>query len=329
MNKNIKNYRANDFWNRLLSRNLNKLFLRELNELEKKIVFKEFVEVINLETSTQCNRHCVYCPLSIYDRGISNNSMNQFLFDKIISELIEIDYDGLISLNLYNEPLLNKELENQIQNIKKKLPNCFISFNSNGDYLSLDRLKSLYESGVDEIRITLHNNIWHDNNRKNAIEKFFNKLNLDYKIQKYIPNETIQVERSFYSMNLIVMCHNWSKVGNNRTGSVDLLVKDFKNRNNPCMKPFRELVISAEGNCYPCCNFFPNSEISRNFLIGNVSSQSIYNIFSSEIMVNFRKNLFDFSPKFFPCNTCNDTDNSSMDSDKVRKLILENILKKK
>lgn len=55
------------------------------------------------------------------------------------------------------------------------------------------------------------------------------------------------------------------------------------------MKPFRELVISAEGNCYPCCNFFPNSEISEKFKIGSIANKSIYDIFSSDVMVNFRK----------------------------------------
>lgn len=69
MNKNIKKYRANDFWNRLLENDLNKLFLLGLGELDKKSVFKKFVEVVNLETSTQCNRHCNYCPLSSDDRG--------------------------------------------------------------------------------------------------------------------------------------------------------------------------------------------------------------------------------------------------------------------
>jgi len=253
--------------------------------------------------------------------------MSQLIMDKVISELKEIDYDGLISLNLYNEPLLNNELESQIQNIKNQLPNCFISFNSNGDYLTSDRLESLNKSGLDEIRVTLHSNTYQDENRKKAVQKFFNKLNIEYEINKYIPNETIQVEKEIDSINLIVMCHNWSEIGNDRAGSVKSLTKDTKNRNSPCMKPFRELVISAEGNCYPCCNFFPNSEISEKFKIGNIGNKSIYDIFSSDVMVNFRKKLFDFSPKFHPCSTCNDVDNSSLDSNESRKLILKKALK--
>lgn len=159
--------------------------------------------------------------------------MSQLIMDKVISELKEIDYDGLISLNLYNEPLLNKEIESQIQNIKNELPNSFISFNSNGDYLTSDRLESLNKSVLDEIRVTLHSNTYQDENRKKAVKKFFNKLNMEYKIDEYIPNETIQVEKEIDSINLIVMCHNWGEIGNDRAGSVESLTKDTKTRNSP------------------------------------------------------------------------------------------------
>lgn len=321
----MKNYYANDFWDKLLNKDLSKLFSSTLNQIEQKSIFKEFVEVINLETSTKCNRQCGYCPLSYDNRGNIQITMSKSLINKVINELKEINYDGIVSLNLYNEPLLDDNIENVIASIKENLPNSFVSFNSNGDYLTLDKLLNLNKSGLDEIRITLHSDTYQDENRKKAIDKFFKKLNIEYEISKFVSNETIQVERKFNSTNLIVMCHNWGVIGNDRAGSVELLMQDSKTRNSPCMKPFRELVISAEGNCYPCCNFFPNSEVSKKLIMGNISKESIYNIFSSTIMINFRKNLFDFSPKFSPCNTCNDVDNAKLWSDQIRKEILKNI----
>ncbi len=251
--------------------------------------------------------------------------MPKRLIDKVIDELKEVDYAGLISLNLYNEPLLDSELENNISYMKTNLPNSFVSFNSNGDYLTIDRLFKLDESGLDEIRVTLHTENYQDKNRRKAIDTFFKKLNLNYKVNKFVSNEMIMVEKKFNNLNLIVMCTNWNKIGNDRAGTVELNNKKVI-RNKPCMKPFREIVISTEGNCYPCCNFFPNSDISKQFLIGNISKKSIYDVFSSEIMVNFRKNLFDFSPKIRPCNTCNDLDNSTLNTDFRRKEILNNIL---
>ncbi len=250
--------------------------------------------------------------------------MPKLLIAKVIDELKEVDYDGVISLNLYNEPLLDSELENNISFIKENLPNSFISFNSNGDYLTLDRLFKFEESGLEEIRVTLHTENYEDENRKKAINTFFKRLDLTYEVNKFISNEMIMVEKKFNNLNLIVMCTNWNDIGNDRAGTVEINSKPII-RNKPCMKPFREIVISTEGNCYPCCNFFPNSDISKKFLIGNISEKSIYDIFSSEIMVGFRKNLFDFSPKFSPCNTCNDLDNSRLSTDFQRKEILNNL----
>ncbi len=65
----MKKHRANDFWNRLLEKDLSALFIAPLSAIDKKIVFKKNVEVVNLELSTQCNRHCGYCPLSNDSRG--------------------------------------------------------------------------------------------------------------------------------------------------------------------------------------------------------------------------------------------------------------------
>ncbi len=65
----MKKYRANDFWDRLLQQDLSVFFSNPLSIIDKKIVFKKYVEVVNMELSTQCNRHCGYCPLSNDSRG--------------------------------------------------------------------------------------------------------------------------------------------------------------------------------------------------------------------------------------------------------------------
>jgi len=69
MIKSIKKYKAVDFWTRLLENDLSSIFSIDLSETNKKSIFKKFVEVVNLETSTYCNRHCGYCPLSNDNRG--------------------------------------------------------------------------------------------------------------------------------------------------------------------------------------------------------------------------------------------------------------------
>lgn len=318
----MKMYRANDFWERSLNKkDLYNLFSSKLSQEDKMNLFKEFVEVVNLETTTQCNRHCSYCPLAKDDRGMSQVSLKDSIFEKILLELSAINYNGLISLNLYNEPLLDKNLEEKIIKIRSKLPNCFISFNSNGDYLTKERLLKLEASGVNEIRVTLHRDKYEDNDRKKAIKSFFNKIELNYEINKFVEKKLILVEKKINTLNLIVMCTNWGAIGNDRAGSINIL--SITNvRKKPCMKPFREIVITAEGDSFPCCNFFPNTAEAKRLTIGNLIDSTIYDIFTSNILVGFRKNLFDFSEKLSPCNTCNDIDNSNINTDEKRKEIL-------
>ena len=86
--------RAKDYWDRLLSKNISNLFTTKLSLHEKMNIFKNFVEMVNIETSTKCNRHCNYCPLSINSRGEIDKKLDNRLFHKTINELMQIDYNG-------------------------------------------------------------------------------------------------------------------------------------------------------------------------------------------------------------------------------------------
>ena len=81
-----------------------------LRMIDKKVLFKRHVEVVNLELSYECNRKCDYYPVSFSDRQNTQSYMDKDLIEKICIELSEIRYDNRISLNLYNEPLLDENL---------------------------------------------------------------------------------------------------------------------------------------------------------------------------------------------------------------------------
>ena len=67
--RNIR--RAGDYWKRILSKSETiyyELFEQRENITKeiKKNIFEKYVEIVNIETSTKCNRKCLYCPLSEY-----------------------------------------------------------------------------------------------------------------------------------------------------------------------------------------------------------------------------------------------------------------------
>jgi len=289
----------------------------------KKYLFKKYVCIINIETSTYCNRMCTYCPNSIYDRSkqkyISSQSWN-----RLLSDLIDIKYCSTISLNQYNEPLADKYLFDKISQLKNELPNSFIKFNSNGDFINSEILDRLVESGNNAIFITLHTNNWEiykDDLKKKQFETFYKKIGKDLNFETIIPNTMIQSEFYHKGMRVLVMANNWSKYGNNRSGIISEL--SIQNRINPCVRPFRELTVAHDGFVYPCCQFFPDIKGNNKFRVGNVENDGLFNIYLSSELNSIRKNLLPFGLKMSPCNTCRDNDKSTLESTFMRNNLIK------
>lgn len=73
----------------------------------------DFFSIIEIETITECNRKCVYCPNYQYDRG--KHLMSEKCYKKIIDELAGIGFRGRVSPHFYGEPLLDKRLPDLIK----------------------------------------------------------------------------------------------------------------------------------------------------------------------------------------------------------------------
>jgi len=118
----------------------------------------DFFSEVSIETITACNRRCSYCPNSIFDRGLIKNKriLETKIYHKIIDELSEIDYNGIICPSFYGEPLLDERLLQLIEYTRKKLPNAHIIIYTNGDFLTLPLYKKLVNAGVNEWIITQH-----------------------------------------------------------------------------------------------------------------------------------------------------------------------------
>lgn len=300
------------------------LFRSNINDDEKKKIFKKFICIINFETNAYCNRICHYCPLSIFDRKnqISRNtSIDDDLFFKILYELESIKYSSTICLNLYNEPLSDAKILMRIKNIKAKLPESFLRFNSNGDFLDNAMLKQLESNGLDSINITLHTtkiNDYNDKNAKEKIDRFYSKLNITQPEYQIMPNQCIQSNLQFGNLNIIVNTSNWDLYGNDRGGVLDNL--SIKNRTQSCVKIFREFSIDHQGRVFPCCNIFPDDPKNTKHIFGNLRNENIFDIFSSQIWVKWRESLFTTSLKKPPCSTCSDMlfENDNLNDKKIQ-----------
>ena len=109
---------------------------------------------VEIETTSICNRKCAYCPNSVEKRP--SGYMTEEIFYKIIDELAEINYSGRVSTHLYGEPLVDKRIVKFIGYARKKLPDAFIKFFTNGDLLTDKLLNDLNTAGVDVFRVSQH-----------------------------------------------------------------------------------------------------------------------------------------------------------------------------
>lgn len=278
------------------------------------------MDVINIETSAYCNRKCNYCPVSKIDR--KQAYISDELFSKLLSELCEIGYRNHIALNLYNEPLLDEKLIEHIEMIREKLPECYVQFNSNGDYLTKELLDKLKKAGLNQMLVTLHvspNQEYEDYDRLGALKNFLKKLGMekDYGAVKIEKGRNISLDIIENGFRFLIVCNNWTKYGNDRGGTVGELSKN--GRQTPCVNPFREVNISYDGFFKPCCNVY----FGENTSFGDINRQGVVECYFCGNMIEFRRNMFCFGEKKGWCYSCNTEDNASKDTMAKRRKILE------
>jgi radical SAM protein with 4Fe4S-binding SPASM domain len=310
-----------EFWQFFLQQRDASKILSYKTILEEQIeLFNKYVAVINIETSAWCNRACQYCPVGLIKPKRKQAFLSDSNFAKILEELEAIDYRGIIRLSLYNEPLADaNHLIDKIIRIKKCLPYIYISISTNGDYLTKDLLNELSVAGLKEIFITSHTEWgeeYNDTKRMESIQKILKKLDIAAEPKCIIPNENITYDFIHQNMRILILANNWNLYGNDRGGTVPHL--SIKGRRQPCMMPFREMIINHQGYIQPCCNIF-----SMESIYGNIEKAKLQEIYFSEKMIRFRRNIFLFSPKSEPCTTCNLLELADEEDNVFRKKVLE------
>ncbi len=218
----------------------------------------DFFSIIEIETTTECNRKCVYCPNYKYDRG--KHLMSEKLFKKIIDELSSINFRGRVSSHFYGEPLLDKRLPVLLKHVREKLPFSSIVIFSNGDYLTIDLFHKLIESGVNQFCITEHGGSMSKNMRK-LMDYIKDKPHLDDKLFYF----KLTPETPLF----------------NRGGLVDppVVIKFEK-----CRAPSDVVVIDYKGNVVLCCNDYLSSVV-----FGNLEKESLIQIWKKPFYKKVRK----------------------------------------
>ena len=92
---------------------------------------------IEISESGTCNRSCSFCPRSAADFDDKKEFITNDLHEKLCEELKKLNYSGTIRYSGFVEPLLDKNIYNLINMVKKFIPDSNVEMVTNGDPLNL------------------------------------------------------------------------------------------------------------------------------------------------------------------------------------------------
>jgi Radical SAM superfamily len=121
-----------------------------------KDLFKRNVQRVEIETHSYCNRRCANCPNVVGDRLGDNKQMPEGVWSLVLGNLQEIDFNGNVVLNSYNEPLADKTILKRIHETREMVPKARTMIYTNGDYLTPAYMKELADAGLKYMHVSIH-----------------------------------------------------------------------------------------------------------------------------------------------------------------------------
>lgn len=139
-------------------------------------------EKISIESNSFCNRSCSFCTRTSDNREKAR--MPEELVHKVLYELAEIEYKGLISFHFYNEVFTDKRIFSFFEKCQELGLNNYLF--TNGDFLTADVVRKLSTYNIKEFVLSIYD--WEtDEDFQEKCNEFDRELKLkDYPWDFYI-----------------------------------------------------------------------------------------------------------------------------------------------
>ena len=273
---------------------------------EKKLLFSENIERVIIELNSKCNRKCWFCTNSLFHDEHDNIDMSDSVFEKIISELEQINYRESICLSFFNEPLLSRKFLGRIEELRRRLPDAFIYAFSNGDFLSKEALARLEKAGLNRLIIDIYTNGM-EYNYEESIETMHSlECRTGLKFEIWNSRNGFLDHKMYGNLEVMIYSQNFMKSASNRAESLinrGLPIPVIEEHPLPCIKSFISYNIDYRGDVWPCPNYHREYEAHRQYCIGNVCEETIFDIYIGDKMNAYRKKNF-FERDSLPCRSC-------------------------
>tara|TARA_X000001036_G_C20336202_1_gene666577 strand:- start:29 stop:709 length:681 start_codon:yes stop_codon:yes gene_type:complete len=206
--------------------------------------------------------------------------MSRKIIDEIHDQLLEIHFDGTISLCGYGEPLLHKD----ISYIIKKLSNVSkVEVITNGDVLSPKRLQELYISDVSKVLVSMYDG-------PEQIKKFKEMTK-----KANVPEDIIILRDRWYDKY-----NDFGVKLTNRAGTINTGDQEKVGTYQNCFYPTYQMLIDWNGNVYLC-----PQDWQRKVSMGNIMQETIFQVWTGKTITDYRKNLLSGKRCSGPCKSCN------------------------
>lgn len=283
-------------------------FTTALTPYQKKLAFKSSVRKVDIETSTQCNRLCAYCSNVVNDRRSKNIFMDKAMYEHLIDQLAEVDYAGRLSYVGHNEPMMHMDdLVERMKYVRPRLPRARLTVFTNGDYLNPESLRMLEECGCDIINMTVHLSSAKTFDECEALKRTFDKakkLNLKPEMDIFIQNVRFSINLVGSPVNIRVRHANMVEVGHSEGDVMEGIGQKIAGRTVPCQQPYYSFIVGYNGNVHPCSPVVADVPEHAPFVCGNVGKESIFDIYSGEAYVRWRRDMMPIGCKPGACASC-------------------------
>lgn len=188
---------------------------------------------LEIETINRCNSVCPFCVANANAPQRPYAKMSRDLFEKLIMELHDLDYDGNIGLYSNNEPFLDDRIIDFYKYTREKLPRAYLHMYTNGTLLTKEKYKEIIPF-MDRMVIDIYN----DSGEMPP------NLKLLY---QYCTEHPAWMDKTVF--NHIQL----TQVRASRGGTSPNKEKQRVSEDLRCLKPFQQVVVRPDGKLSLCC----------------------------------------------------------------------------
>lgn len=279
-----------------------------------------FPEIINVELTNACNLACRFCDHPQLKKRMKIANMPENILVKVLSDIGDrkIYELGLVGLG---EPLLNKQLEQNLEIIRKHQEKFQrISLNTNAVLLDGQKTDLIYRSPINFVTISLnagtkesyHNMMGRDHFSDviDNIKAFITagrhrrqKLQIRVQVMQQDAenfNKVLDLFKAFPDDNVNIFLR---KEYNKPVYKAEEIIGPAERY--PCWSIYSRIYIDVMGNLYPCTIGNDSYREASSLWIGNIMKQSVGEIFNSPVAEDARRRAEEGDFPFTECKACN------------------------